>query len=180
MLKMSVKKNHAAPPHEGTASAVREAVRSGVPESATSPDRPKRRTFTVEYKVRIVRDADEAVASGVEGAVGELLRREGLYSSHLTTWRRERDLGMLAGLAPKKRGPKPRKNELADENAKLKRELERMQQELKKANTVIDVQRKVASLLGETLAEPTEEDFARAEGRFRPGRLDIGPERRRR
>jgi transposase-like protein len=118
------------------------------------------------------------VASGVEGAVGELLRREGLYSSHLTTWRRERDLGMLAGLAPKKRGPKPHTNELADENAKLKRELERMKQELAKANTVIDVQRKVAALVGETVPEPTEADFAQAQGRFRSGRLDIKPGRR--
>jgi transposase-like protein len=178
MLNMSVKKNGGAPPRERTASAVREAARSGVPEKATSPERPKRRSFTAEYKARIVREADELVASGVEGAIGELLRREGLYSSHLTTWRRERDLGMLAGLAPKKRGPKPRKNELADELAKAKRELARMKQELDKANTVIDVQRKVAALLGETLPEPTEEDFAQAQGRFRPGRLDIGPRRK--
>jgi transposase len=178
MQTMSVKKNGGAPPREGTASAVREAARSGVPERATSPERPKRRAFTAEYKARIVREADELAASGVEGAIGELLRREGLYSSHLATWRRERDRGALAGLTPKKRGPKPRKTELADELAKAKRELERMKQELDKANIVIDVQRKVAALLGEALPEPTEEDFAQAQGRFRPGRLDIGPRRR--
>ena len=85
---------------------------------------------------------------------------------------------MLAGLAPKKRGPKLRKNELAEENAKLKRELERTKQELGKANTVIDVQRKVAALLGETLPEPTEEEFVQARGRFRSGRLDIKSGRR--
>jgi transposase-like protein len=180
MLNMSVKKSNGAPPREGTASAVREAARSGVPERATSPERPKRRTYTAEYKLRIVREADAAVASGVAGAVGELLRREGLYSSILTTWRRERDAGELAGLTAKKRGRKPHKNPLADELAKAQRELARMKQELDKANTVIDVQRKVAALLGETLPEPTEEDFAQAAGRFRPGRLDIGPERRRR
>ena len=84
MLNM-VKKNGVASPREGTASAVREAARSGVPESAISPDRPKRRTFAPEYKLRVVREADAALASGVEGAIGELLRREGLYSSHLTT-----------------------------------------------------------------------------------------------
>ena len=123
-----------------------------------SPERPKRRAFTAEYKLRIVREADAALASGVEGAVGELLRREGLYSSHLTTWRRERDAGELAGLTPRKRGRKPQKNPLADELAKAQRELERMKKELDKANTVIDVQRKVAALLGETLPEPTEKD----------------------
>lgn len=180
MLKMSVKKNDASSPREGTASAVREAARSGVPERAASPERPKRRAFTAEYKLRVVREADAALASGVEGAIGELLRREGLYSSHLTSWRRERDGGELAGLTPKKRGRKPHKNPLADENTRLQRELARMKAELDKANTVIDVQRKVAALLGKTMPEPTEEDFAQREGRFRAGRLDINPDRRRR
>lgn len=161
MLTMSVKKNGAAPPRAGTASAVREAARSGARESATSPERPKRRSFTAEYKLRIVREADAAVASGVEGAVGELLRREGLYSSHLTEWRQLRDAGELAGLAPKKRGRKSRKNPLADEVARLQRENEKLKHELHKATTIVDVQRKVAALLGETLPVPTAEDFAR-------------------
>jgi transposase-like protein len=178
MLNMSVKKSAAAAPREGTASAVREATRSGAPERATSPERPKRRAFTAEYKLRIVREADAAVASGVEGAVGELLRREGLYSSHLTEWRKQRECGSLAGLAAKKRGPKLRKNPLADENAQLKRELERTKAELVKANTVIDVQRKVAALLGETVPEPTEEEIVLGRGRFRTGRLDIKSGRR--
>jgi transposase-like protein len=177
MLKMSVKKSD-APPSEGTASAVREATRSGGRERSTSPERPKRRSFTAEYKLRIVREADAAVASGVEGAIGELLRREGLYSSHLTEWRRQRESGELAGLAAKKRGPKSRKNALVDENAKLKRELERMKAELDKANTVIDVQRKVAALLGEALPEPTQEEIEVGRGRFPPGRLDIKSGRR--
>jgi transposase len=178
MLKMSVKKNDASSPREGTASAVREAARSGHPERATSPERPKRRAFTAEYKLRIVREADAALASGVEGAVGELLRREGLYSSHLVEWRRLRESGELAGLAAKKRGPKARKNPLADEVARLQRENERMKAELAKANTVIDVQRKVAALLGETLPEPTEEEIELGRGRFRTGRLDIKSGRR--
>jgi transposase-like protein len=173
MLNVSIKRNGAAPPREGTASAVREAARSGAPERATTPDRPKRRTFAAEYKLRIVREADVAQASGVEGAVGELLRREGLYSSYLTAWRRERDAGELAGLTPRKRGRKSRKNPLADEVARLERELEKVKHELFKANAVISVQKKVASLLGETLPEPTEEDFAQAPQRFRPGRLDV-------
>ena len=178
MLNMSVKKSAAAAPREGTASAVREAARSGAPERATSPERPKRRAFTAEYKLRIVREADAAVTSGVEGAVGELLRREGLYSSHLTEWRKQRDRGSLAGLAAKTRGPKARKNPLADEVARLQRENERMQAELAKANTVIDVQRKVAALLGEPVPEPTEEEIVLGRGRFRTGRLDIKSGRR--
>jgi transposase len=179
MLHMSVKKNGVSSPREGTASAVREAVRSGAPERATSPERPKRRTFTAEYKLRIVREADEALASGEEGAVGELLRREGLYSSYLTEWREQRQSGELAALAPKKRGRPSQKNPLADELAKLQRENERLQHELNKANTVIDVQRKVAALLGEPLPVPTEEEVAQARGRFRSDRLDIPPGRRR-
>ena len=178
MLNMSVKKSAAAAPREGTASAVREASRSGIPEKATSPERPKRRSFAAEYKLRIVREADAAVASGAEGAVGELLRREGLYSSHLTEWRRQRETGELAGLAPQKRGRKAEKNPLADENARLQRELERTKAELAKANTVIDVQRKVAALLGETVPEPTEEEIVLGRGRFRTGRLDIKSGRR--
>lgn len=178
MLNMSVKKSAAAAPREGTASAVREAARSGVPESATSPARPKRRAFTAAYKLRIVREADAAIASGVEGAVGELLRREGLYSSHLTDWRKQRERGSLAGLAAKKRGPKVRKHPLAEEVARLQRENERMKAELAKANTVIDVQRKVAALLGETLPEPTAEEIELGRGRFRTGRLDIKRGRR--
>jgi transposase-like protein len=106
-------KNGAAPPREGTASAVREAARSGVSERATSPERRKRRRFAAEYKLPIVREADAAAASGVEGAVGDLLRREGLYSSQLETWRRECESGELTPLAPKKRGRKPHKNPLA-------------------------------------------------------------------
>lgn len=173
MLNMGLKKNGVSSSREGTASAVREAGRSGVPERATSPERPKRRTFAAEYKLRIVREADAALASGVEGAVGELLRREGLYSSHLAEWRSLRDAGELAGLTPKKRGRKSRKNPLADDVVRLERELARMQKELDKANAIIDVQKKIAALLGETLPVPTEEDFAQAHLRFRPGRLDV-------
>ena len=94
------------------------------------PERPKRQVFRAEYKLRIVREADEALESGGEASVGALLRREGLYSSYLTAWRRERDEGELAGLTPRKRGRKSTKNPLADEVAKLQRELDRVKQEL--------------------------------------------------
>jgi transposase len=169
MMNMS-KKNGASSPREGSASAVREAARSGDPERAASPERPKRRNFTAEYKLRIVRETDESLASGGEASVGALLRREGLYSSYLTAWRRERDDGELAGLTPKKRGRKPQRNPLADENSRLQGENTRLQHELYKANTIIDVQKKLAALLGETLPVPTAEDFARAEGRFQARR----------
>ena len=96
MLNVSAKKSTGAAPREGTASAVREAARSGAPEKSTTSERPKRRSFPAEYKLRIVREADAAIASGAEGAVGELLRREGLYSSHLTEWRRQRERGERA------------------------------------------------------------------------------------
>jgi transposase-like protein len=177
MQNMSVKKSAAAPPREGSASAVRAAARSGAPERSTTVDRPKRRKFTAEYKLRILRETDASSSAG-EGAIGEVLRREGLYSAYLTAWRRERDQGQLEGLTPKKRGRKASKNALADENVRLQRELERVQQELAKANTVIDVQRKVAALLGETLPEPTTEELERGRGRFRTGRLDLKPGRR--
>jgi transposase-like protein len=67
-------------------------------------ERAQRRQFTAEYKQRILREVDQALASGEEGAVGALLRREGLYSSHLAAWRAARDRGELAGLAAQKRG----------------------------------------------------------------------------
>jgi transposase len=143
-----------------TASEVREAARAASAESATTRTRPKRRTFRPEYKLRILREADAALASGIERALGELLRREGLYSSHLANWRKLRDEGQLEALT-KKRGPVARKNPLTDEVARLKRENAQLQQELDKATTIIDVQKKVAGLLGETLATPTEEDFLR-------------------
>lgn len=163
MLNMS-KKNGARPPRERTGSEIREAARSGPPPAGGAEAQPKRRKYTAEYKLRILREADAALASG-EGAVGKLLRGEGLYSSHLVNWRRQRDAGELAALEPKKRGRKSRKNPLAEENEQLRRRIAKLEAELKKAETVIDVQKKVALLLGETLPEPTEEDFARGRKR---------------
>jgi transposase len=84
-----------------------------------------------------------------------------LYSSHLTDWRRARDAGELAGLTPQKRGRKTSKPALADEVARLQRQVAKLEHDLYKANTIVDVQKKLASLLGETLPQPTEEDFAR-------------------
>jgi transposase-like protein len=136
MLNMS-KKKRPRRSREGTASAIRQASGTGAPPPATV-ERSRRRTFTAEYKQRILREADAALASGDEGAVGALLRREGLYSSHLSEWRRAREAGELAGLS-KKRGRRSRKNPLADENERLRRKVARLEQELYKAQTIIDV-----------------------------------------
>lgn len=110
---------------------------------------PRRRVYTAAYKQRILREADEALESGEPGALGALMRREGLYSSHLSTWRRQREAGELAGLTPKKRGRKAGpKDPLVEEVEKLRRENARLQARLQQAETIIDVQKKVSRLLG--------------------------------
>ena len=116
----------------------------------------KRRTFQAEYKQRILSEADAAAAQ--PGAIGALLRREGLYSSHLVSWRRERQAGIFKGLTPHKRGPKSQRNPCEEENQELRRKNERLTKELRKAEIVIEVQKKVAALLGWPLpkADPEE------------------------
>jgi transposase-like protein len=116
----------------------------------------KRRTFTAEYKLRILAEADAAASQ--PGAIGALQRREGLYSSHLVTWRRERQSGILKGLTPHKRGPESKRSPLEEENQRLRRENERLTEQIRKAEIVIDVQKKVGALLGWPLpkADPEE------------------------
>ena len=104
----------------------------------------QRRRFTAEYKLRILTEADQAKGTG---AVGALLRREGLYSSLLTAWRRERNAANLQALAPQKRGPKSQHSPLAAELEQLRRENQRLAEELRKAEIVIEIQKKVAALL---------------------------------
>jgi len=105
--------------------------------------KPERRKFSAEYKRRILEEADACTEAG---QIGALLRREGLYSSNLVHWRRQRAEGALKALSPKKRGPKP--DPLADENAALRRRNERLEAELKRAETIIEVQKKLSELLG--------------------------------
>ena len=113
--------------------------------------RAKRRRFSAEYKLRIL---EEAAACSERGQIGSLLRREGLYSSHLTTWRHQREQGQLEALSPKNRGRKPSVDEtLAKELAELKRENQRLGNRLQQAETIIDVQKKLSGLLGLTLNE---------------------------
>ena len=116
----------------------------------------RRRSFTGEYKQRILAEIDSAAAQ--PGAIGALLRREGLYSSHLATWRRERQAGILKGLTPLKRGPKSKRNPREEEMHKLRRENQRLIEELRKAAIVIDVQKKVGALLGWPLPKPDPEE----------------------
>ena len=104
----------------------------------------KRRTFTAEYKRRVLAAADAATGRGV---IGALLRREGLYSSHLVTWRRERRAGVVEGLTPRPRGPKPTRSPQDEEIRQLREANQRLTEELRKAAIVIDVQKKVAALL---------------------------------
>jgi len=128
------------------------AAKAGAdPVLASRPDsevvvKPKRRTFTVEYKQRILAEAETAAAA--PGGVGALLRREGLYSSLLAYWRRERANGILEALTPQKRGPKSKRNPLEEENQRLQRQNARLTEDLRKAHIIIDVQKKVAALLG--------------------------------
>jgi transposase-like protein len=107
--------------------------------------RAKRRRFTAALKQKVLAEADAAKGSGEIGAV---LRRHGLYSSHLTHWRQERDAGILEGLTPQKRGPKTKVTAATLANQKLQRENERLTEQLRKAEIVIDIQKKVAALLG--------------------------------
>jgi len=116
---------------------------TGIPDPEVVP-KAKRRKFSAEYKRRILEEADSCTDPG---QVGALLRREGLYSSHLSTWRRQRDQGLVQALSPKKRGRK-RKDELEREVAKLERENERLQASLEQAETIIEVQKKLSQLLG--------------------------------
>ena len=122
-----------------------------IPDPAVS-EKPVRRRFTAEYKLRILREADRCTESGQLGA---LLRREGLYSSHLSTWRQQRDEGTLAGLTPKRRGRKANPDApLIAENERLKRETQRLAAKLRQAETIIEVQKKLSEILGIPLPPP--------------------------
>lgn len=113
-----------------------------------------RRRFTLEYKRRILNEADACTASG---SMGALLRREGLYSGNLTTWRKQRDRGVLKALSPKKRGRKETAcNPLQPEVERLRKENDRLAKRLKQAELIIDFQKKVAQMLGIPLSTPEE------------------------
>jgi len=118
------------------------------PAGASGEVRAKRRTFSAAEKLRILREAERCP----KGELGALLRREGIYSSHLTTWRRERERGQRAGLTPRKRGPAKRVDEQAQRLAHLERENARLRAKLGQAELIIDAQKKLLQVLG--LPEP--------------------------
>lgn len=118
-------------------------------------EKAKRRTFSAEYKLKILRETDVCTANG---AIGALLRREGLYSSHLTDWRRQRERGELEALSPKQRGRKAKAvDPVSSELAELKQENARLTKRLEQAQTIIEVQKKVATLLGNPLPDENDE-----------------------
>jgi transposase len=120
-------------------------------------EKAQRRRFTADYKADILKQA-EACEPGT-GELGELLRKAGLYASHLSVWRAQRDRGVLDGLEPKKRGRKAkRRDEVARENARLQRENERLQHRLQQAELIIEVQKKVSLLLGIPLPSDAEKN----------------------
>lgn len=112
-------------------------------------ERARRRAFTAEYKLRIIAAAD---ACNNPGEVGALLRREGLYSSHLTTWRRAKRAGELSALTPKKRGPAAKQRDARDAKIlELEAEIEKQKRRAERAEALVELQKKVAELLGNDL-----------------------------
>ena len=128
---------------------------SSIPESDREVEvssKAKRRVFTAKYKAKILREAE--ACAGKHGAVGALLRREGLYSSHLTSWRKEAE----AGLEAKKRGPKATVDARDRRIAQLERQLRRSTERAERAEALVELQKKVSQLMGIALPEPPEED----------------------
>ena len=118
--------------------------------------KPTRRRYTADYKHRILREAETCTRSGELGA---LLRREGLYSSNLTVWRKQRERGEIEGLAQKKRGPLPKeKSPLAAKVATLERENQRLKARSERAEGLVELQKKVSEILGIELKHNEEKD----------------------
>jgi transposase len=129
-------------PRSGGSPTGERDVAPGPPDPEV-PAKPTRRRFSADYRIRILKEAD---ACKKAGELGALLRREGLYSSHLITWRQQRDRGALVGMRATKRGPKPR---AVDSRVKqLEAENRRLQHKLQRAETIITLQKKVAEILG--------------------------------
>lgn len=124
------------------------------PDPEVTP-RARRRTFSAAYKARILAEVD---ACSERGEIGALLRREGLYSSHLSNWRRQREAGELQRLTDKKRGRKPALGPKEAEIARLERENARLQKQLEQAELIIAAQKKLAEALEQTLTSNEDEN----------------------
>ena len=119
-------------------------IRNYVPDPEVS-EKATRRRFTAKYKLHILQEADNCTSSG---QIGALLRREGLYSSNLTTWRRQKERGTLEALSPKRRGPKKKKSDFTTRHlTELERENHALRQKLKQAEIIIEVQKKMSEML---------------------------------
>jgi transposase len=130
---------------------------TAAPTDPEVPAGPKRRTYTAEYKLNILKQAD---ACKEPGQLGALLRREGLYHSNLITWRRQREEGTLRALSPKKRGRKAQPpNPLASRVAELERENRKLKKAMKKAETIIEIQKKASELLGIPLSQSDNDEL---------------------
>ena len=128
------------------ASSVGGLASGGAAPDPEVTDKPKRRRFTVEYKLSLLKKAD--AYRHQPGKVGALLRREGVYSSTLSQWRRQREEGTLSALKPKRRGRKIQEvNPLAGRVTELEREVQQLQGKLRQAETIIDVQKKLCELV---------------------------------
>jgi transposase len=116
----------------------------------------ERRRFTAEYKLKVLREANHCKRPG---EIGALLRREGLYWSNLTNWRKQRERGELAGLSSRKRGPQPReKNPLAERVRELERDNMRLKRRAERAQGIVELQKKVSEILGIELQKSVETD----------------------
>lgn len=140
-------------PRGGRKSAVSSPiVQSMEPPSPEVTERPVRRQFTAEYKLRVLQELEGCSESG---AVGRVLRREGLYSSLVSTWRVQRALGSMAQLAPQKRGRKVEPpNPMAAKYALLERKHRKLEKKLQRTELLLDIQKKIADLLGISLEKP--------------------------
>jgi len=127
---------------------------TGQPPDPEVKDQARRRQYPAAYKLRILEELDRCTEPGQQGAI---LRREGLYSSHLTKWRKERQAGQLKALTPKKRGRREADPAMV-ELARLQRENEKLKAKLERAEIIIKYQKKVADLLGFNPATEKEED----------------------
>lgn len=119
-------------------------------------EKAKRRRFTAEYRQRILR---EAATCTKRGEIGALLRREGLYSSHLTIWRQDAERAQQQALTPKKRGPKPKATDERDKRiAQMERDIAKLTRRAERAEALVEVQKKVSQLLGIALRTPEDSE----------------------
>jgi hypothetical protein len=130
-------------PPDGNGSAVRQAS-----QAADRPKTPTKRVYTTEYKRNFFRELEQLRMTGERGAIGALFRREGLNWATVCRWEKQRENAETAALSPKKRGRKPKHDPATDENERLRKQVEKLQAELRKAEIIIDVQKKLSLLLG--------------------------------